>query len=103
MAVPRSFGFQMRSYVDADHATDTMTRKSRSGFLVYLNNAPIYWLSKKQRGVESSSLGSVLCAFHFGWQVNQHVVDHLAGSVLIPRYWQELTDSRAISESRRIY
>jgi hypothetical protein len=51
----------MWAYVDADHATDTMTRKSRSGFLVFLNSAPIYWMSKKQASVETSSFGSEFC------------------------------------------
>jgi hypothetical protein len=62
MPEPRGFGFTMRAYVDADHATDTTTRKSRSGFLVFLNNAPIYWMSKKQTSVETSSFGSEFCA-----------------------------------------
>jgi hypothetical protein len=52
----------MRAFVDTDHATDTMTRKSRSGFLVFLNSAPIYWFSKKQTSVERSSFGSEFCA-----------------------------------------
>ncbi len=55
-------GFTMLAYVDADHATDSVTRRSRTGFLVYLNNAPIYWLSKKQNSVETSSFGSEFCA-----------------------------------------
>ena len=54
---PRGLGFIMRVKVDADHASDTITRRSRMGFLVYLNCAPIYWWSKKQNSVESSSLG----------------------------------------------
>jgi hypothetical protein len=52
----------MRAYVDADHTTDTMTHQSRSGFLVFLDSAPIYWMSKKQASVETSSFGSELCA-----------------------------------------
>jgi hypothetical protein len=44
----------MRAKVDADHAADTISRRSRTGFLVYLNCAPIYWMSKKQTSVESS-------------------------------------------------
>ena len=59
---PRGFGFVIRAKVDADHATNTVTRKSRSGFLVYLNSALIYWFSKKQTSVESSSFGSEFCA-----------------------------------------
>jgi hypothetical protein len=58
MPVPRGLGFTMRAFVDADHATDSMTRKSRSGFIVYLNSAPVYWMSKKQNSVETSSHGS---------------------------------------------
>jgi hypothetical protein len=58
----RGQGFVMSGYVDADHATDTMTRKSRTGFIIFLNMAPIYWCSMKQRQVESSSFGSEFCA-----------------------------------------
>lgn len=58
----RGLGFIMRAFVDADHATDTMTRRSRSGFLIFLNNAPIYWMSKKQTAVETSSFGSEFTA-----------------------------------------
>jgi hypothetical protein len=59
---PRGMGFTMRAKVDADHASDTTTRRSRTGFLVYLNCAPIYWMSKKQTIVESSSFGSEFIA-----------------------------------------
>ena len=59
---PRGMGFTMNAYVDADHAADTTTRRSRTGFLVYLNSSPIYWMSKKQASVESSSFGSGFAA-----------------------------------------
>jgi hypothetical protein len=59
---PRGFGFWTRAKVDADHAADTVTRRSRTGFIVYLNCSPIYWLSKKQTSVESSSFGSEFCS-----------------------------------------
>ena len=62
MPEPRGQGFVMRAKVDADHAGDTTTRRSRTGFLVYLNCAPIYWLSRKQMSVESSSFGSEFTA-----------------------------------------
>ena len=39
--------FIMRAYVDADHAGDKLTRRSRTGYIVFLNMAPIYWFSKK--------------------------------------------------------
>ena len=59
---PLGLGMIMRAYVDADHAADTVTRRSRTGFLVYLNCAPIFWLSKKQNSVETSSFGSEFMA-----------------------------------------
>ena len=62
MPEPRGNGFIMRAKVDADHASDTVTRRSRTGFIVYLNCAPVYWLSKKQASVESSSFGSEFVA-----------------------------------------
>ena len=35
-------------YVDIDNAGDTVTHRSRTGFIIFLNSAPIYWSSKKQ-------------------------------------------------------
>ena len=58
MPEPRGHGFTMRAKVDADHASDTVLRRSRTGFLIYLNFALVYWWSKKQTSVESSSFGS---------------------------------------------
>ena len=52
----------MRAKVDADHAGDTMTQRSRTGFLVFLNSALVHWMSKKQTSVESGSFGSEFCA-----------------------------------------
>ena len=62
MPEPRGMGFVMRAKVDADHAADTIMRRSRTGFLVYLNSGAVYWWSKKQTGVESSSFGLELIA-----------------------------------------
>ena len=59
---PRGMGFTMIAYVDADHAGEVVTRRSRTGFLIYLNNSPIYWISKKQQGVETSSFGAEFTA-----------------------------------------
>ena len=59
---PRGFGFSIRVKVDSDHAADTVARRSRTGFLIYINCALVYWFSKKQASVESSSFGSELVA-----------------------------------------
>ena len=55
---PRGIAFTMRAFVDSDHAGDMITRQSGTGFLIFLNNAPIYWFSKKQGSCEMSSFGS---------------------------------------------
>lgn len=72
MPQPRGFGFTMRAFIDADHAGDVVTRRSRSGFIVYLNSAPIYWLSKKQTSVETSSFGSEFMAM-------KHCTEYIKG------------------------
>ena len=61
---PEPFGkeFIMRAYVDSDHAGEKITRRSRTGSLVLLNSASIYWLSKKQTAVETSSFDSEFIA-----------------------------------------
>lgn len=52
----------MRAKVDADHASYTTSRRSRTCFLVDFNCSPIYLMSKKQTSVESSSFGSEFIA-----------------------------------------
>ena len=49
-------------YVNADHARDTVTRKSVTGILLLLNNTPVSWVSKRQKTVESATYGSEMVA-----------------------------------------
>ena len=49
-----------------------MTRRSRTGFLIYVNNALIDWLSKKQPTIETSVFGAEFVAM-------KHVVEKLRG------------------------
>ena len=62
MPTPLGKHFTIRVFVDADHAGECLTRRSRTGFIVFLNNAPIYWLSKKQTSCETSTFGSEFVA-----------------------------------------
>ena len=55
---PRGLDMIMRLYVDSDHAGYTVTRRSRAGFIIFLNSAQIYWSPKKQTSRETSSFGS---------------------------------------------
>ena len=54
----RGNGFIIRAYVDADHAGLETSRRSRSGYIVFLNSSPIYWNSKKQNCIQTSTFGS---------------------------------------------
>lgn len=44
---PRGLGFITIRKVDANDVADTVTRRLRNGFIVYLNCALISWFSKK--------------------------------------------------------
>ncbi len=55
---PRGMPIQINVFVDADHASNKITRRSQTGILMYLNKAPILWYSKAQKTVESSTFGS---------------------------------------------
>ena len=68
MPTPLGKGFKMQAFVDSDHAGDQVTRRSRTGFLVYLNNTLIYWTLKKQTTVETSSFGSEFMAMMYAME-----------------------------------
>mmetsp|Transcript_24915 Transcript_24915/g.59157 ORF Transcript_24915/g.59157 Transcript_24915/m.59157 type:complete len:877 (+) Transcript_24915:2272-4902(+) len=62
MPKPLGKNMRLRVFVDSDHAGDEVTRRSRTGFIIFLNNAPIYWFSKKQTSCETSTYGSEFIA-----------------------------------------
>ena len=57
MPDPLGLPFFMRVYVDANYSGESVTRRSRSGYIVFLKSAPIYYLSKKQTLCETSNFG----------------------------------------------
>lgn len=62
--MPRALGKSVRvtCFVDANHAGNVITRRSHTGIIIFVNNAPIIWWSKKQNTVESSTFGSEFVA-----------------------------------------
>jgi hypothetical protein len=46
--IPRGKEFDLCLFVDSYHAGAKFTRRSRTGFVIYLNMAPIVWFSKRQ-------------------------------------------------------
>ena len=62
MPEPRGNSVNVKFFVDANHASDTVTRRSQTGILIFLNKAPIHWYSKQQPTVESNTFGAEYCA-----------------------------------------
>ena len=55
---PKGIGFTMRAFIDYDHAGELTIHQSRTGFIFFLDSAPIYLFSKRQKSVETSSFGT---------------------------------------------
>jgi hypothetical protein len=70
MPKPCGPSMTMQVFVDADHAGDLLTWRSWTGFIIFLNEASIYWSSKKQTSCKTSSFGSELVAMK---QATNHI------------------------------
>ena len=62
MPEPKGKSVKICRFVDSDHAGNKVTWRSHTGILIFGQNAPIIWYSKKQNTVESSSFGSEFVA-----------------------------------------
>lgn len=47
----------MHCFVDASHSSDKATRRSQTGILIFVNEAPVMFYSKQQNLVETSTFG----------------------------------------------
>ena len=70
---PRGKPVQINAFVDADHAGDTVTRRSQSGILIYANMTLIKWFSKRQATVETSTFGSELVALRIATEMIESI------------------------------
>ena len=59
---PRGRSVGSTAWVDASHGANKKTRKSHTGYVIFLNRAPILWHSKRQNTVEASTFGSEFIA-----------------------------------------
>ena len=62
--IPVALGMAIALYcfVDADHASDKVTRRSQTGIIIFGNKAPLIMYSKKQNSVQTSTFGSEFMA-----------------------------------------
>jgi hypothetical protein len=65
---PRGKEVDLRMYVDSDYANNELTRRSRSGFFIYLNMVLVAWFSKKQATIETSVFGAEFVAMKQGME-----------------------------------
>ena len=68
---PRGKEVVVRLFVDSDHAADQKHRRSRTGYLLYINMAPILFYSKKQGTVETSVFGAESVAMKIGIEASR--------------------------------
>ena len=68
MPEPHGKEIEIRLYVDSDHAVDKLVRRSRTGYFIFLNMAPLIWFSKRQPTVETSVLGAEFVALKNGME-----------------------------------
>ena len=54
---PKGLGVCIRGKVDDDYTADTVTRRSRTGYLTHVNCALFHCFSKKQASVASNTFG----------------------------------------------
>jgi hypothetical protein len=66
MPRPRGRPVTTTEFVDASHASSKKTRKSHTGYLLFVNRAPIFWYSKRQQTVELSTFSSEFIALKAG-------------------------------------
>ena len=62
MPEPLGKAMKMACFVDSNHAGNVVTRRSHTGIMIFLQNAPILPYSKRQNTVESATFGSELVA-----------------------------------------
>ena len=58
MPKPRGKPVVTTAFADASYAANKKDRRSHSGCLIFVNRAPIKWLSKRQQTVETSAFSS---------------------------------------------
>ena len=62
MPTPLGPPVNITAFVDASHASNKVTRRSHTGFVLFVQRAPVIWYSKRQSTVESSTFSSEFIA-----------------------------------------
>ena len=63
MPRPRGTSVVATAYIYASHGANKATSRYHSGYIFFLNRAPVKWMSKQHQTVEPSVFSSDLIAF----------------------------------------
>ena len=62
MSEPLGEAVKVTAFIDSDHAGNLVTQRSQTGYILFCNQVPIIWYSKKQNTVEASTFGAEFIA-----------------------------------------
>ena len=62
MPQPRGMSVRTTAFVDSSHGANKVTRRSHSGHILFVNRAPVKWMSRRQQTVETSAFSSEFIA-----------------------------------------
>ena len=96
----------MRDCVDTSFAGCKVTKQSSTGFIIFLNSAPIIWFSKRQGSCKTSTFGSEFvsmkqcCEYLCGFQYKLRMMDILVNNPAFTyRNNQSLLWNTAVTDS----
>jgi antitoxin component of RelBE/YafQ-DinJ toxin-antitoxin module len=69
MPTPRGKGIKITAYVDEVHDHDQVTRRLVTRIILFINNMPIKWYSKRQNMVKTSTYGAELVALRIAVEI----------------------------------
>ena len=55
---PRVISVVTSAFVEASHGANMVIRRSHSGYVLFINRAPVKWISKRQQTVDTSAFSS---------------------------------------------
>jgi hypothetical protein len=64
MPLPRGRSVVVTAYVDASHGAKKVTRTSHTGYVVFINRAPVVWCRKQHNTVETSTFSTEFIALN---------------------------------------
>ena len=65
---PRGKNVDLWLYFNSNHAGEKRTRRSRTGFFVFMNTALVQWFSKQQATIETSVFGAEFVVMKIGME-----------------------------------